>query len=165
MTDRLGEAVVCLVHLVDSRLWAVGREAQREERLAGVGAVDGDCGNACRRGILWRDGETEAGGLNDVLGLDCVKVEARVVDLKIVQSGRTDLPDPARRVLVNISGAVVAEARNGCAGKRQSPGLAVMLVDANEGELVLLRGVEVKAAEVLVNLVGLYRVVGIAIRA
>ena len=165
MAEDFGEAVVGLVDLVDSRLRAVGGEAQREESLAGVGANDGDGRNARRCTDLRGDGKAEARGLNDVLRLDCIKVEAGVVDLKIVESSRTDLPDPARRVLVNISGAVVAEARNGCAGKRQSPGLAVMLVDANEVELVLLRRAEVKAADVLVNLVGLYWAVGIAIGA
>jgi hypothetical protein len=53
MADCLGEAVVGLIDLVNSRLRAVGGEAQREERLAGVGAVDGDGRNARRRTDLW----------------------------------------------------------------------------------------------------------------
>src|SRR4030088_3646364 len=40
-----------------------------------------------------------------------------------------------------------------------------MLMDADEVELVLLRRAEVKAADVLVELVGLYRAVGIAVGA
>jgi hypothetical protein len=53
-----------------------------------------------------------------MLWLDRVKVEARVVDLKIVEGRGANLADPAARVLVNIGGAEIAEAWNGCSGKR-----------------------------------------------
>ena len=99
-----------------------------------------------------------------MLRLDCVKVEARVVDLKIVQGSRTDLTDPAGRVLVNVCGAEVSEAWNGSAGKRQGSGLILVLVDADEIKLVLLCRAEVEAADVLVELVGLYGVERVGIR-
>src|ERR1700759_3625982 len=158
MAQRLGEAVVGLVHLVNPRLRAIGGEAQRAQRLVGVGAGDGDGRNAGGRGDLRSDGEAEGGGLNDVLGLDCVKVEACVMDLKIVDGSRTDLPDPAPGILENIGGAEVAEAWNRAAGKRQCPRLVLMLMDADEVELVLLARGEVEAANILVETVGLYRV-------
>ena len=62
MAENFGEVVVGLVDLVDSRLRAVGGEAQCDKRLAGVGAGDGDGRNAGGRGDLRSDGKAEAGG-------------------------------------------------------------------------------------------------------
>ncbi len=99
------EVVVELVDLVESRLRAIDTEAQGEERLGGVGAVDGDGGNARRRSVLRCDRESEAGGLNHVLRFDRVKVEAGVMNFEVVDGRGGDRACISSRELVNRHGS------------------------------------------------------------
>ena len=123
MAKALGEAVVELVDLVDTRLRAVGTEAQREGRLIGVGSGEGDRRNARCSLVFCGDGKSEAGRRNDMLRLDCVEVEAGVVDLKVVDRGGTDLADLTGEYW-SMWWCCIAEARNGCTGKWKGFGLS-----------------------------------------
>src|SRR6266478_874113 len=90
-----------------------------------------------------------------MLRFEGVAIETRVVNPEIVDGSRSKRANPAGRELVKICITSVPEAWYGRTAKRQGVGLGAMFVYSDEVELVYLRWVEVKAADVLVDTVGL----------
>ncbi len=80
MTKHLGEGVIRLIGLIDTRLRAVVAEAKRE-----VSGVNG--GDALSGYVLGMDGEAEAGRIDRGLRNNDRVVESRVVQGEVVDRG------------------------------------------------------------------------------
>ncbi len=118
-----GDGIIELGGLVDAGLGTIAAEAQAKADAVQAGHVDS--GDSLALGVLRADGEADAGGCDHFLGLDGVKVKARVVCGEIVDHRGAEVVHVVGGDLIDAGGVLVAESGNRRASEGQ--GLGVLL--------------------------------------